>query len=232
MARTIVITGITRGIGRGLVEEFDRLGHKIIGCGRSVDQVSELQNALGSDHHFSAVDVTDAATKLEAASVSGAPKKAAPPPAPELLVLILPYGMNGTELAATLETLKTSSKQISSHKRRQLYWEAYGKMIAKTSSLDGAAHCFLTFTALPDGDAADGKVELIELTKRQRGLLNGQCEILGHKLKPSGPDGKPDPLSKSWCVAFSEESAPAAWADLQQGEPCVYVAADGVYVAT
>ena len=68
MAKTIVITGITRGIGRGLVEEFDRLGHKIIGCGRSVDQVSELQNALGSDHHFSAVDVTDDALVADWAS--------------------------------------------------------------------------------------------------------------------------------------------------------------------
>ena len=68
MARTIVITGITRGIGRGLVEEFDRLGHKIIGCGRSVDQVSELQNALGSDHHFSAVNVTDDALVADWAS--------------------------------------------------------------------------------------------------------------------------------------------------------------------
>ena len=68
MARTIVITGITRGIGRGLVEEFDRLGHKIIGCGRSVYQVSELQNALGSDHHFSAVDVTDDALVADWAS--------------------------------------------------------------------------------------------------------------------------------------------------------------------
>ena len=68
MARTIVITGITRGIGRGLVEEFDRLGHKIIGCGRSVDQVIELQNALGSDHHFSAVDVTDDALVADWAS--------------------------------------------------------------------------------------------------------------------------------------------------------------------
>jgi len=68
LARTIVITGITRGIGRGLVEEFDRLGHKIIGCGRSVDQVSELQNALGSDHHFSAVDVTDDALVADWAS--------------------------------------------------------------------------------------------------------------------------------------------------------------------
>ena len=68
MARTIVITGITRGIGRGLVEEFDRLGHKIIGCGRSADQVSELQNALGSDHHFSAVDVTDDALVADWAS--------------------------------------------------------------------------------------------------------------------------------------------------------------------
>jgi len=68
LARTIVITGITRGIGRGLVEEFDRLGHKIIGCGRSEDQVSELQNALGSDHHFSAVDVTDDALVADWAS--------------------------------------------------------------------------------------------------------------------------------------------------------------------
>ena len=68
MAKTIVITGITRGIGRGLVEEFDRLGHKVIGCGRSTDQVSELQNALGPEHHLTSIDVTDDALVADWAS--------------------------------------------------------------------------------------------------------------------------------------------------------------------
>jgi len=59
VAKTIVITGVTRGIGRGLAGEFARLGHKVIGCGRSNDQVAELQTALGQAHDFAAVDVTD-----------------------------------------------------------------------------------------------------------------------------------------------------------------------------
>lgn len=179
---------------------------------------------------MSAVDVTDATAKLEAPKTSLAPKKAAA--TPELLVLLLAYGMSGAELAATLDRLKNESKSIGSHKRRQLFWEAYSKMIAKTSSIDGPAHCFLTFRALPDGDSSDGEVEIIELTKRQKGLLNGQCEILGHKLKPSGPDGKPDPTSRNWCIAFSEAACQPAWDDINDGEPCIYISADGVYVAT
>jgi len=67
VAKTIVITGVTRGIGRGLAGEFARLGHKVIGCGRSADQVAELQTALGQAHDFAAVDVTDdrASTRKE-----------------------------------------------------------------------------------------------------------------------------------------------------------------------
>ena len=181
---------------------------------------------------MSAADVSDAASKLE--SVAVAPKKAAAPApaAPELLLLILSYGMSGGELALTLEKLKTDSKSIGSHKRRELYWSAYGKMIGKTSGMEGSQHCFLMFRALPDGDASDGEVEVVELTKRQRGLLNGQCEVMGHKLKPTGPDGKPDPTSKNWCVAYHEAEAQVAWDDLTQGEPCIYISADAVYVAT
>ena len=77
MAKTIVITGVTRGIGRGLVQELDRLGNKIIGCGRSAEQIAELQNALGPEHHFSAIDVTDDALVADWASktlqANGAP---------------------------------------------------------------------------------------------------------------------------------------------------------------
>jgi NAD(P)-dependent dehydrogenase (short-subunit alcohol dehydrogenase family) len=59
LAKIIVITGVTRGIGRGLADEFARLRHKVIGCGRSADQVAELQTSLGQAHDFAAVDVTD-----------------------------------------------------------------------------------------------------------------------------------------------------------------------------
>jgi len=59
LAKRIVITGVTRGIGRGLTEEFARLGHTVIGCGRSADPVAALQSALGQPHDIAAVDVID-----------------------------------------------------------------------------------------------------------------------------------------------------------------------------
>ena len=156
-------------------------------------------------------------------------KKAAAAPV-ELQVLVLCGGMSGAELAVTLEGLKEKSKGASTHKRRELYWNAYGQMVSKTSSLDGQAYCFLTYKATADG--ADGTVELIELTKRQRGLVGGGVEVLGHKIKPLGADGKPDAAAKSWALAFSEDDAAAAWDDIYSGEPCICISADGVYVAT
>ena len=59
MAKRIVITGVTRGIGRGLTEEFARLSQTVIGCGRSADPVAALQSALGQPHDIAAVDVID-----------------------------------------------------------------------------------------------------------------------------------------------------------------------------
>jgi len=57
MAKSIVITGVTRGIGRSITEEFHRLGHKVIGCGRTPEQLVELEIQLEGLHDFSVVDV-------------------------------------------------------------------------------------------------------------------------------------------------------------------------------
>jgi len=59
LTKRIVITGVNRGIGRGLAWEFAKLGHTVIGCGRSTEPVAKLQTALGQPHDFTAIDVTD-----------------------------------------------------------------------------------------------------------------------------------------------------------------------------
>ena len=57
--KTIVITGVTRGLGRAMVDEFARLGHTVLGCGRSPGPIKELKQAFPKSHDFDVVDVAD-----------------------------------------------------------------------------------------------------------------------------------------------------------------------------
>lgn len=61
MAKLIVVTGCTRGLGRALVPKFAAAGHTVVGCGRSAEHVAELAKAFPAPHAFAAVDVTDSA---------------------------------------------------------------------------------------------------------------------------------------------------------------------------
>lgn len=58
MGKQIVITGVSRGLGRAMVGEFISRGHTIIGCGRSADAMQELKEQF-PEHSFSEVDVGD-----------------------------------------------------------------------------------------------------------------------------------------------------------------------------
>ena len=53
----IVITGVTRGLGRALTEEFIRAGHTVIGCGRSGDAIFDLRMTYSAPHDFTVLDV-------------------------------------------------------------------------------------------------------------------------------------------------------------------------------
>ncbi len=53
----IVITGVTRGLGRALAEEFIRGGHTVLGCGRAGDAIFDLRMTYQAPHDFSVVDV-------------------------------------------------------------------------------------------------------------------------------------------------------------------------------
>ncbi|HYC69711.1 MAG TPA: SDR family oxidoreductase [Opitutaceae bacterium] len=54
--KKIVITGVTRGLGRALAEWYIANGHTVIGCGRSAE-VLELRFTHPAPHDFAAVDV-------------------------------------------------------------------------------------------------------------------------------------------------------------------------------
>jgi NAD(P)-dependent dehydrogenase (short-subunit alcohol dehydrogenase family) len=54
----VLITGATRGCGRALAEEFVRLGHAVLGCGRSEREISRLQKQFTPPADFAVVDVS------------------------------------------------------------------------------------------------------------------------------------------------------------------------------
>lgn len=55
--RLILITGVTRGLGRAMAEDFIALGHTVVGCGRDAKAIAELQKLQGAPHRFEALDV-------------------------------------------------------------------------------------------------------------------------------------------------------------------------------
>ena len=67
--KIVVITGVTHGLGRAMTEEFARLDHTVLGCGRSQEEIDRLKETFGDPHDFYAVDVSDDAAVKSWASV-------------------------------------------------------------------------------------------------------------------------------------------------------------------
>ena len=57
--KTVLITGVSRGLGRAMAEEFIRLGHTVLGCGRSAKEIAQLQKQFPAPNDFAVVDVAD-----------------------------------------------------------------------------------------------------------------------------------------------------------------------------
>ena len=69
-SKLILITGVSRGLGRAMAEGFIARGHHVLGCARNQATVTELNQEFGEPHHFSAVDVSnDAAVATYAESM-------------------------------------------------------------------------------------------------------------------------------------------------------------------
>ena len=58
MHKNILITGVSRGLGRALVQPFIELGHTVVGCARSTDSVQQLSESFESPNQFDVVDIS------------------------------------------------------------------------------------------------------------------------------------------------------------------------------
>jgi len=57
--RVVVVTGVTRGLGRALVTRLIEAGHTVVGCGRSAEKIAGLTRQYRAPHQFDSVDVAD-----------------------------------------------------------------------------------------------------------------------------------------------------------------------------
>jgi NAD(P)-dependent dehydrogenase (short-subunit alcohol dehydrogenase family) len=55
--KLILITGVTRGLGRAMVAEFVQRGHTVLGCGRAGAEVKKLRQQYIEPHDFYPVNV-------------------------------------------------------------------------------------------------------------------------------------------------------------------------------
>ena len=56
----ILITGVSKGLGRALADYYMAEGHSVIGCGRDPEQILDLRFGCDEKHRFDIVDVSQA----------------------------------------------------------------------------------------------------------------------------------------------------------------------------
>tara|TARA_B100000131_G_scaffold52552_1_gene47268 strand:+ start:84 stop:764 length:681 start_codon:yes stop_codon:yes gene_type:complete len=59
MGFTIVITGVTKGLGRALAEQYIHLDHTVIGCGRNIETITEMKTDFPVSTNFQVVNIDD-----------------------------------------------------------------------------------------------------------------------------------------------------------------------------
>jgi NAD(P)-dependent dehydrogenase (short-subunit alcohol dehydrogenase family) len=57
--KIVIVTGVTRGLGRAMAERLIVLGHTVLGCGRNRQLIEELRDRHPKRHDFDVVDVSD-----------------------------------------------------------------------------------------------------------------------------------------------------------------------------
>ncbi len=58
-SKRIVLTGVTRGLGRAMLDGFADAGHTVFGCGTNTERIEQIRGELSGPHELDTVDVSD-----------------------------------------------------------------------------------------------------------------------------------------------------------------------------
>lgn len=59
MGKLVLITGVSRGLGRAAIAPLIEAGCTVLGCARNAEAIAQLHHTYGEPHDFATVDVTD-----------------------------------------------------------------------------------------------------------------------------------------------------------------------------
>ncbi len=59
MTKNVLITGVSRGLGRALAAGINSTGHRVAGCARQVEQLQAGVSTASSDYRVDSVDLSD-----------------------------------------------------------------------------------------------------------------------------------------------------------------------------
>ncbi|BBD62945.1 short-chain dehydrogenase/reductase SDR (plasmid) [Nostoc sp. HK-01] len=59
MGKRILITGVSKGLGYAMSEDFIAQGHTVIGCARSAAAIEKMKDSFGAPNDFATVDVAN-----------------------------------------------------------------------------------------------------------------------------------------------------------------------------
>jgi hypothetical protein len=159
---------------------------------------------------------------------------------PPLMMLLLINGFSPTELAGSLDKLKAETKNIGTHKERQLYWKAYQdiqKDLNKYSDMDveGGKLFGLVkhYASMENGDGINARTEFEEFTKRQKAMVQTPRVFMGRHIKLLVDDDGETGTGKEFFTPWFGDEAEAAYTDITKGEEAISIDSDrGLFVST
>ena len=165
------------------------------------------------------------------------------------MILLLVNGFTPSDLQSSLSLLQSQTKNLGTHKQRQVYWQAYqalqgdlnkySDMNVDGGKLYGLVKYYQNESHDDDsnnGVAAEGTTEFEPFTKRQKALVQTPRLIMGRHIKLVSDNNQDEAAASGnefimpW---LGHDEAKAAYDDICNGEACISLDADrGLFIST
>jgi hypothetical protein len=152
-----------------------------------------------------------------------------------LVILLLINGLTATEMTASLDKLKSQTKNIGTHARREFFYTGYTYINSQLTKTCGTSKIY-SLVGYHCNEGEEGSLIADEFDDRQKKMIDPLKSTMtlmgGRKIKASADDdddkGKPE-----YFIPFFDDDAQAAYDDLTSGEEVITLStSSGVMIQT